>query len=121
MRIPGFALRSRVVFIATGENTGDGETLQAAKPVKCQLATKTVSVDDVNGKTLTQWSVIRVRPTTRIGSPRRTPAVGDLARVGVVTRKVISVEPVNGPGTAVAYLEITVADSTGSRTVTGNS
>jgi len=121
MRIPGFALRSWAVFYPAGENTGDGAVDQASKRVKCQLATKTVVVDDMGGKTLTQWSVIRIRPSVRIGQPRRVPRVGDQVLVGVVKRKVISVEPVMGTGSAVAYLEVTVADSTGSRTVTGNS
>lgn len=120
MRIPGFAMRTPVTFIPRAESRGDGPIDGTPKTVKGQVATKQAMVNDATGKTLTRWTVVRIRPTVRIGSPKRAPAAGDQVKVNGLTREILAVEAVTSPGSAVAYLECTAADSAGTQTVTGN-
>lgn len=120
MRIPGFALRSTVEILPAGEDYGDGPIDQAPVTVKAQLAAKQAVVIDQNGRTLTRWTVARIRPTVLVGSPGRRPAPGDRIRIDGLVREITAVEPVLGPGAAVAYLEITTANGSAGQGIAGD-
>lgn len=108
MRIPGALLRTPVTITAPGESKGDGPEDGPSADVRAHVTRRVQVTNDSTGQTITVWATIRIRPTVRIGS--RRPQAGDTVTVQGVTRAVASVEPVQGPGTAVAYLELVAGD-----------
>lgn len=108
MRIPGVLLRTPILIEPSLGNTGDGDTYGTAVRVKAAVKTRVEVSNDATGQTITTWATCRIRPTTRIGG--RTPAAGDRVTVNGVARKLASVAPVQGPGTAVSFLELVAGD-----------
>lgn len=108
MRIPGALLRTPVTLATVGESHGDGPGPEVTRVVKGQVKRSVRVTNDEGGQTITVWAVIRLRPTVRVDG--RPPRAGDRVTVQGVTRQVASVEPVQGPGTAVAFLELVAGD-----------
>jgi hypothetical protein len=108
VRIPGVLLRTPVTITTEGESTGDGPGAGDMVNVRGQVKRSVKITNDQNGQTISVWATIRLRPTVRVGG--RAPQAGDTVTVQDVARTVASVEPVQGPGTAVAYLELIAGD-----------
>lgn len=108
MRIPGVLLRTPVTLTTPGESTGDGPAAGDTATVKGQVKRSVKVTNDQTGQTISVWATIRLRPTVKVGG--RAPQAGDTVTVQGVTRAVASVEPVQGPGTAVSFLELVAGD-----------
>lgn len=115
-RISGQVLRTPIVLHPSAGDTGDGVTYGTDRKVNAEVKRRTTIVSDVTGATLVVWAVAKIRPTVTVqigegvDAVRRPPAAGDQATISGVRRTIASVEPVNGPGTAIAYLELVAGD-----------
>lgn len=109
MRIPGQALHHRITIEPSLGNTGDGDTYGTpVANIKAAVKTKNVISNDASGGTLSVWATCRIKPTVRVGG--RAPAAGDRVTVNGQTRLLAAVEPVSGPGAALAYFELVAGD-----------
>lgn len=112
MRIPGAALRDTILIEPALGFTGDGYGYGPAESVRAATKARHTVAADSGGATVFLWSRARIRPdvlVTGAGGTKRPPAAGDRVTVNGSPQLLLSVEPVQGPGTAVAYLEL-IAD-----------
>lgn len=111
MRIPGVLLRTPVTITTPGVSKGDGPAEGVSKTVKGFVKKRVSVTNDDTGQTISVWATVRIRPTTKMPTtPPRAPGAGDSMSVDGSTRLIESVEPVRGPGTAVAFLELIAGD-----------
>lgn len=110
MRIPGSLLRTPGTITPAGASTGDGVVPGDPVPVLGQARHSTVLIDGTEGQTLTSVVKFRIRNTVQVGTSGRAPAPGDLLTLSGETRRIEMVEPIVGPGAAVAFLDLTTGD-----------
>jgi len=108
VRIPGVLLRTPLTLTTAGESTGDGPGVGVSVELRGQVRRQTKISNGPEGQTISVWATIRLRPTVKVDG--RPPRAGDSVTVQGVRRTVASVEPVQGPGSAVAFLELVAGD-----------